>query len=203
MKGVTFLSIILCFLSNFAYSSIEAYEANIHSYLEVFDEGNIYINHSSYPNNEFLFIEINYDFNWDFENFTYALKNETNFTNLEKVDFYTNKIIDNKKRYYYATFQKLNNSKYLLFYFNLGFGGKYSVYINPNSLYKIPKYGSVTALYNSEFYMNLTEFKMSEKIYIQIQYNLTVNYSDVCIRNIQSDYFGSQSYYNYDCHLLF
>ena len=52
--------------------------------------------------------------------------------------------------------------------------------------------------------MNLTNFNMSENIYIQVQFNITIDFNKICLYNIQSDYFGKyHSYYNYDCNNLF
>ena len=199
MKSIIFLSIILCSVFNFSYSDIKTYEGQFFRSLNISIEGNIYINLSSYPNNEYIFIEISHD-DRDFENYTYALKNETNFTNLTNVDFYRKYIKFGNKRYYYTTFQKLNNYNYLLIYFNLGYLGRYSIYISLNNYPTIPKYGSAKALYNAIFFMNLTEFKMSENIYIQVQFNTTANYSRTCLDISQSDYFGiDRNNYHIEC----
>ena len=201
MKNITFLSIFLWSIFNFAYSEI--YEGKLDNYVDIFAAGSIYINLSSYPNDEYFFIEFYYDSNTDFSSFTYALKNETNFTNLKGVDFYRKTIRDNKIRYYYVTFQKLNNFKYLLLYFNLGFYMKCKFYIHKNTINQIPKYGSAIGLYNSLFYLNLSNFNISENIYIQVQFNITVDFNKICLYNSQCDYFGMDHSYNYECSNLY
>ena len=194
---------ILCSLFNFSYSDIKTYEGQFYRTLNISVEGNVYINLSSYPNNEYIFIEISHD-DRDFENYTYALKNETNFTNLTNVDFYRKYIKFGNKRYNYATFQKLNNYNYLLIYFKIGNLRKYSIYISRNNLHTIPKYGSAMALYNAIFFMNLTEFQMSENIYIQMQFNTTANYSRTCLDTSQSDYIGiDRNNYHFECSTKF
>ena len=69
---------------------------------------------------------------------------------------------------------------------------------------QIPKYGSAIGSYNSLFYLNLTNFKMSENIYIQVQFNITREINEICLNNEQTDYF-EQSYQHshFDCNNLF
>ena len=173
MKSIIFLSIILCSVFNFSYSDIKTYEGQFFRSLNISIEGNIYINLSSYPNNEYIFIEISHD-DRDFENYTYALKYDTTNDNIIR--------------------------KIILIYFNLGYLGRYSIYISLNNYPTIPKYGSAKALYNAIFFMNLTEFKMSENIYIQVQFNTTASYSRTCLDISQSDYFGiDRNNYHFEC----
>ena len=119
MKSFLYLSIFFCFLLKY-YSAFVTYNMSVNDYRKIYIAGNIFINLSTYPNNEYLFIKINYNTKYDYTNFSYALKNETNFTNLQNVDFYIQKIKD-KITCLYITFQKIDNFKYLLIYFNLGY----------------------------------------------------------------------------------
>ena len=188
MKNFFYLSIFFCSLFK-SYSAIVIYNMTVNDYRKVYNAGYIYINLSTYPNNEYLFIQINYNTLYNFSNFSYSLKNETNFTNLKNVDFYIKKIKD-KITFLYITFRKENNNKYLLIYFNLGYKLHFSIDSNSNNILQIPKYGNRLGRYNTLFYMNLTNFNEKEIIYIEVQFNITKSFSSLCLKNIQSDYYG-------------
>ena len=193
MNNAIFFSIFFCFLSR-TYSEIPVYELNPNDNKRIPIVGNFFMNLSKIPNNEYLFIQINYDVSFDFSNLSYAFKNETNFTNLKNVDFYIKEIVkgtDKKTTMLYMTFQKKDNFKYLLIYFFVGYYLDFTIDSKRNYFLQIPKYGSAYGSYNTLFYMNLTNFNESEIIYIKLQFNTTKNIYPF-LKNYQSDYFGRQ-----------
>ena len=115
---------------------------------------------------------------------------------MQNVDFYFKKIKD-KITCLYITFQKIDNFKYLLIYFNLGYKLSFNIDSNINNILQIPKYGNALGRNNTLFYMNLTNFNETEIIYIQVQFNITKNIESLCLKNIQSDNFG-RDYFNLD-----
>ena len=196
MNNAIFFSIFFCFLSR-TYSEIPVYELNPNDYKRIPIVGNFYINLSSFPINEYLFIQINYDISFDFSSLSYAFKNETNFTNLKNVDFYIKEIVkgtDKKTTMLYMTFQKKDNFKYLLIYFFVGYYLDFTIDSKRNYFLQIPKYGSALGGDSAYFYMNLTNFNESEIIYIQLQFNSTKDYDSPYLKNFQSDYFGRQPF---------
>lgn len=154
----------------------------------------IYKDISFYPNNEIMDFEIYFNNNLPFDNLFYALKNETNFDNLEKVEIDKIEKKDNKQ-IIYAKFKKIDNYKYIVFYFKKSnlFMDQIKL-INYYNTYQIPVNGGVFGTTQNIFYFDMSSFKYNDPIYIQVQFNSSNFFYSF---DIKYCYSLDNSYYSY------
>ena len=159
----------------------------------------IYKDISSYPNNEIMAFEINFNNTLPFDNLFYALKNETNFDNLEKVEIDKIEKKDDKQ-IIYAKFTKINNYKYIVFYLK-----RSNLFIDQIKLigyhypFQIPLNGGILGNTQMIFYFDMSSFKYNDLIYFQVLFNTSKMFYSLDINYCYSFTYSSYYYYNTIC----
>ena len=201
-------NLIALFLLIKIIHNIQIYELTRNGQVQIFEEAYVYVNISSYKNNEYFYFQIYYDdqsyYTKKMEYITYSLKNEINlddFKNFTDVNIYRDEGYKTIKIFFKV--QKVDNYKYILFYLKHYYFIFYTIYYSGFSLIELPKYGNLTVKYTAKIYYNLTSFNNDDNIYIQIQiFDYIAKFSEE-LHNLdfyvlQTDELGEYESYSYD-----